>query len=83
VSAVVAAVTIRRADTDRRNAAVGDAVDVAHRLGQGAIIDRRDGRTQDERAEDVGAVDKRVGEDRDAGEDFDSSPHQWGLLLGE
>ena len=49
---------------------VGDAVDVAEQLGERAIVDRGDGGAQDDRAEDVGAVDDAVGEDREAGEDF-------------
>ena len=47
----------------------GDAVDVAEQLGEGAIVDCGDGGAQDDRAEDVGAVDDGVGEDRVAGED--------------
>ena len=46
-------------------------MDVAGQLGEGAIIDCGDGGAQDDRAEDVGAVGDGVGEDREAGEDFD------------
>ena len=49
---------------DPREAAIGDAVDVAERLDDGAIIDRGDGGAQDDGAEDGGAVVDAVGENR-------------------
>jgi hypothetical protein len=62
---------------NRREATVGDAVDVAKRSGERAIVDGGDRGAQDDRAKHVGAVDHRVREDREAREDFDERAHQW------
>jgi hypothetical protein len=69
-------------DADRREAAVGDAVDVAEQLGEGAIIDRRDGGALDDGAEDVGAVDDGVGDDRRPAR-ISMQCASMGLLVGE
>jgi hypothetical protein len=43
---------------NRREATVGDAVDVAEQLGERPIVNGGDRGAQDDRAEDVGAVDR-------------------------
>jgi hypothetical protein len=46
-------------------------VDLAKQLGERSIVDGGDRGAQDDGAEDVGAIDHSVRENRDVGEDFD------------
>lgn len=55
---------------------VSDAMDVTKEMGEGTIVDCSDRGSQDDRTEDVGAVDDGVREDRKASGQLDEGTHQ-------
>src|SRR4051812_10429653 len=75
-STVMATAAIEAAGADGAEPAVSDTVHVAEQLSESAVLDRGDGRAQDDRPEGVGATAHGVGPDRRASEDLDDGLDQ-------